>query len=48
MQVSAGMLLVAAVAAGVLVGSLESRAWVAVGVATVLAVLGSLVSAAQD
>jgi hypothetical protein len=48
MQLSAGTLLVAAVAAGVLVGSLESRAWVAVGVATVLAVLGSLISAAQD
>jgi len=32
----------------VLVGTLESRAWVAVGVTAVLAVLGSLVSAAQD
>jgi Fusaric acid resistance protein-like len=48
MQMSAGTLLVAAVTAGALVGTLESRAWVAVGVAAVLAVLGSLVSAVQD
>jgi hypothetical protein len=36
------------VVAGVLVGNLERRAWVAVGVAAVVAVLGSLIAAAQD
>jgi hypothetical protein len=48
MQLSAGTLLVAAVVAGVLVGTLDSRAWVAVGVTAAFAVLGSMVSAAQD
>ncbi|MFP5346526.1 MAG: FUSC family protein [Actinomycetes bacterium] len=48
MQVSAGACLTASVVLGVLVGTSESRAWVAVGVATVVAVLVAALSAAQD
>jgi hypothetical protein len=48
MQASAGALLTVSVVVGVLVGSLESRAWVAVGVTAVVALVGSLVAAAQD
>jgi hypothetical protein len=48
MQLSSGALLVLAVATGVLVGSLDSRAWVAVVTAAGIAALGSLVSSAQD
>ena len=48
MQVSAGTVLTVSVVAGVLVGTLESRAWVAVAGATVLAAVVSLISTAQD
>ena len=48
MQASAGALLTVSGVAGVLVGNLASRAWVAVGVAAVVAVLGSLIAAVQD
>jgi hypothetical protein len=48
MQASAGALLTLSVVAGVLVGNLERRAWVAIGVAAVVAVLGSLIAAVQD
>jgi uncharacterized membrane protein YccC len=48
MQASAGALLTVSVVAGVLVGNLASRAWVAVGMAAVVAVLGSVIAAVQD
>jgi hypothetical protein len=47
MQASAGALLTVSVVAGVLVGNLASRAWVAVSVAAVVAVLGSLIAASR-
>ena len=48
MQVSAGAALTCSVVVGVLVGSLEARAWVAVPVAAAVAALGALLAAAQD
>ncbi len=48
MQASAGAALTVSVVLGVLVGSLESRAWAAVPVAAVIAALGAVLAAAQD
>ncbi|MFD2763341.1 FUSC family protein [Micromonospora eburnea] len=48
MQASAGMALTLSTVLGVLVGSLESRAWVAVPVTAAVAALGSALAAAQD
>ncbi|MEV0807320.1 FUSC family protein [Micromonospora sp. NPDC050200] len=48
MQASAGVALTLSVILGVLVGCLESRAWVAVPVAAVVAALGAVLGAAQD
>ncbi|MFU8873094.1 FUSC family protein [Micromonospora sp. SL4-19] len=48
MQASAGAVLTVSVVLGVLVGSLESRAWVAVPVTAAIAALGTVLAAAQD
>ncbi|WP_433386752.1 FUSC family protein [Micromonospora sp. KLBMP9576] len=48
MQASAGVALTASVILGVLVGSLESRTWILVPVAAVVAALGAVLAAAQD
>lgn len=48
MQVSAGTALTTAVVLGALVGCLDHRSWVAVGVAAVVAAVGSLLARAQD
>ncbi|MCU1670706.1 MAG: Fusaric acid resistance protein-like [Blastococcus sp.] len=48
MQASAGAALTASVVAGVLVGSAGSRAWLAVGVAAVVAAAGAALARAQD
>ena len=48
MQASAGATLAVAIVLGVLVGSLESRAWVAVPVAAAVAAVGAVLAAAQD
>ncbi|OKI77671.1 FUSC family protein [Micromonospora sp. CB01531] len=48
MQASAGAVLTGSVVLGVLVGSLASRAWVAVAVTAALAALGAVLAAAQD
>ena len=48
MQASAGAALTVSVVLGVLVGTLESRAWVAVPVAAAVAAAGAVLAAAQD
>ncbi|MFG3420489.1 FUSC family protein [Micromonospora sp. NPDC048063] len=48
MQASAGAALTASVVLGVLVGSLEARAWVAVPTAAAVAAAGAVLAAAQD
>ncbi|PWU58294.1 FUSC family protein [Micromonospora globispora] len=48
MQASAGAALTVSVVLGVLVGTLESRAWVVVPVAAAVAALGAVLAAAQD
>jgi len=48
MQASAGSALTVSIVLGVLVGSLEARAWVAVPVTAAVTALGSVLAAAQD
>ncbi|MEU2611953.1 FUSC family protein [Micromonospora sp. NPDC007271] len=48
MQASAGAALTASIVLGVLVASLQSRAWVAVPVIAVVAALGTVLATAQD
>ncbi|MEV0156900.1 FUSC family protein [Micromonospora sp. NPDC050686] len=48
MQASAGMALTVSIVLGVLVGTVESRAWVAVPAAAGVAALGAVLAAAQD
>ncbi|WP_089005891.1 FUSC family protein [Micromonospora viridifaciens] len=48
MQASAGAVLTASIVLGVLVASLQSRAWVAVPVIAVVAALGTVLATAQD
>ncbi|MCW3814227.1 FUSC family protein [Micromonospora sp. DR5-3] len=48
MQASAGATLTGAIVLGVLVGSLESRAWTAVPVTAAVTALGAVLAAAQD
>ncbi|MEU8262833.1 FUSC family protein [Micromonospora sp. NPDC048999] len=48
MQASAGATLTASIVLGVLVGSLQARAWVAVPVTAAVTALGTVLAAAQD